>query len=128
MVESVVRHAEIEPGGTGHRLFHKSVALDITAVVGKESGPSFGETFQIGELPTGAALRYARGREKKNGRIERALIIEKLDTVAGWHRIWHRDNRAETASACRCKSASSRLGFGNAGIAKVDVDIDKSGK
>ena len=128
MIERVIGNAEIKPGSASHRLFHQSVALDITAVVRKESGPRFGEAFQIGELAAGAPLSYARGREQKNGRIERALIIEKFDAVAGWHRIWHRDNCAETASAGSLKSARRRLGFGNAGIAKVDVDIDKSGK
>jgi hypothetical protein len=128
VIESVIGNAEIEPGSASHRLFHKPVALDITAVVRKKSGPRFGEAFQIGELTAGAPLRYARGRKQKNGRIKRALIIEKFDAVACWHRIRHRNNRAETSSACSLKSAHSRLGFWNTGIAKVDVDIDKSGK
>ena len=128
VVKRMIGNAEIEPGRARHRLFHQSIALDITAVVGKKSGSRFGEAFQIGELTAGAPLRYARGRKEKNGRIERALIIEKFDAVAGWHRIGHRYDGAETASAGSLKSARSRLGFWNAGIAKVDVDIDKSGK
>ena len=110
-----------------HRLAHQILVIHKRAVICERDGAGFGETLQVGDLPSETPLGYAGGRSDADGQgVILYLLAQPCHAVTGRCGVRHGRHASESTGGGGSRSAPASLRSRHPGIAEMHVDIAES--
>lgn len=124
------REREIQSFGAQHGLLYEQLVEQRDAVIRESAGSERSQLLKIRQILPGKSLRDGRGEADIDRLRGSALdqVAQRLRIVGRRFGVRHADDCREPSGCSRARAGVQILLPGKAGIAEMDMDIDKAGR